>query len=292
MLILISDAFDASLPERLTQFGEVTTDTARVADADIVLIRSKTKCTREYIDAAPNLKMIIRGGVGLDNVDREYAIERGIAVHNTPEASSVAVAEMALAMMLAAINHIVPAHTSMAEGRWLKKEFKRSELYQKTLGLIGIGRIGSEVAKRAKAFEMNVIACDPGVQHSDVATLVSLEQLLQRADIISLHTPLLPSTRGMLNAERIAMLKPNCVVVNTARGAVIDEVAMAKALEAGKLACYATDVYTSDPPPADCPLLKAPRMLMAPHIGASSTENLLRIGDMVVELIAAFKKGA
>jgi D-3-phosphoglycerate dehydrogenase len=290
MLILISDAFDPSLPSRLAALGEVTDDKSRLAEAEIVLIRSKTKCTREYIDSAPKLKMIIRGGVGLDNVDREYAKQRGIIVDNTPQASSVAVAELAIALMLASVNHIVAAHTGMTQGHWLKKELKRSELYRKTLGLIGIGRIGGEVALRARAFGMEVVAHDAFVDSSVIADMLPLDDLLARADFISLHTPLTDDTREMINAETIAKMKKGVIVVNTARGGCVDEAAMAAALESGQVRCYATDVWTSDPPPADCPLLTAPNMLMAPHIGASSRENLLRIGDLVVEKITEYQK--
>jgi D-3-phosphoglycerate dehydrogenase len=288
MLILISDAFDPSLPDRLSSFGEVTDDKSRLAEAEIVLIRSKTKCTREYLDSAPKLKMIIRGGVGLDNVDRDHAGQRGIIVDNTPEASSVAVAELAMALMLASVNHVVAAHNGMVQGKWLKKELKRSELYRKTLGLIGIGRIGGEVAVRARAFGMEIVAHDTQVDSSPIAEILPLDQVLARADYISLHTPLTDQTRQMINADTIAKMKQGVIVVNTARGGCVDEAAMAKALEAGRVRCYATDVWTSDPPPADCPLLGAPNMLMAPHIGASSKENLLRIGDLVVEKITNY----
>lgn len=285
MLILISDAFDESLPERLKEFGEPTTDKARLPEAEVVLIRSKTKCTREYLDGAPKLKLIIRGGVGLDNVDREYAKEKGITVANTPEASSVAVAELALALMLAVPNHIVKGHTSMANGEWIKKQLKRSELFRKTLGLLGIGRIGAEVAKRARAFEMKVIAHDPYVEKSDHAELKSLDELLAESDYISMHMPLTDETKGMINADTLAKMKDGVIIVNTGRGKCVDERAMVKALDDGKVACYATDVWYSDPPPAECPLPKHPKVLMTPHIGASSRENLLRIGDIVVEKI-------
>lgn len=288
MLILIADAFDASLPTRLAAFGDVTDDSSRLAEAEVVLIRSKTKCTREYLDRAPKLKYIIRGGVGLDNVDVPYAEQRGIRVENTAAASSVAVAELALALMLASVNHVVAGHNGMLEGKWLKNDLKRRELYRKTLGLIGIGRIGSEVAKRCKGFEMKVIAHDAFVETSEVAELTSLERVLAESDFISLHTPLTDTTRGLLNADRLAQLKKGVVVVNTARALVVDEAAMRKALESGHVSCYATDVWSSDPPPKDCPLLGAPNLLMAPHIGASSKENLQRIGDIVVEQLSAY----
>jgi len=287
MLILISDAFDPSLPDKLKEFGEVTNDKSRLPEAEVVLIRSKTKCTREYLDGAPKLKLIIRGGVGLDNVDQAYAKEKGITVANTPEASSVAVAELALALMLAAPNHIIAGHNGMKEGKWLKKELKRTELYKKTLGLLGIGRIGGEVAKRARAFEMNVIAHDPYVQSSPDATIKPLDEVLAQSDYLSLHMPLTDETRGMLNAERLAKTKRGVIIVNTGRGKCIDEKAMNAALTEGQVACYATDVWPSDPPPPDCPLLTAPNVIMAPHIGASSKENLLRIGEIVVAKIRA-----
>lgn len=292
MLVLISDAFDSTLPARLSEIAgvEVTDDKGRLAEAEVVLVRSKTTCTAEYIESAPRLKYIIRGGVGLDNVDLPYAEKKGIRVENTAAASSVAVAELAVTLMLAAINHVVMAHTSMAEGKWLKKELERTELFKKTLGLIGIGRIAQEVAIRCKAFGMQVIAYDAYVNTSEHASLVSFDDVLKKADIISLHTPLTDETRGMFDGARLAETKKGVVIVNTARGGIVDEAAMVAALESGHVACYATDVWSSDPPPRDCPLLAAPRMLMAPHIGASSGENMGRIGDIVVDKIRDYAK--
>jgi D-3-phosphoglycerate dehydrogenase len=290
MLILISDAFDPSLPNRLQKLGEVTEDHGRLAEAEVVLIRSKTKCTREYLEGAPNLKLIIRGGVGLDNVDREYAKEKGIQVHNTPQASSVAVAELALTLLLAAPCHLVTGHIGMTEGKWLKKELKRGELYQNTLGLLGLGRIGTEVAKRAEAFEMKVVAYDPYVTESDHAELKGLDEVLAESDYLSLHMPATDETKGLIDAAAIAKMKKGVIIVNTGRAACIDEPALAKALADGQVACYATDVWSSDPPPQDCPLLKAPNVIMTPHIGASTKANLLRIGDIIVSKIQTYLK--
>jgi D-3-phosphoglycerate dehydrogenase len=285
MKILLSDAFDPSLPDRLKKFGEVTDDKGQLAQCEVVLIRSKTKATKEFIDSAPKLKMIIRGGVGLDNVDQVYAKEKGIKVLNTPAASSVAVAELAMAFLVAIPNKLIEGHMSMKEGKWLKKELKRTELYKKTLGLIGIGRIGTEVAVRAKAFGMDVIAYDKFVTSHPVARLVSLDELLKRADFISLHTPLTDETKGMINADLIGKMKNGVIIVNTGRGKVINEPDLAAALGNGKVRAYGTDVWESDPPPETSPLLKAPNVYMAPHIGASSVENLLRIGDVIVDLL-------
>ena len=290
MKILISDAFDPSLPERLKRFGEVTDDKSRLAEADVVLVRSKTKCTREYMDQAPNLKLIIRGGVGIDNIDTSYAKEKGIEVRNTPAASSIAVAELAMALMLALPNHIVKAHNGMREGQWLKKECKRTELYGKTLGLVGLGRIGLEVAKRARAFGMQVIAFDVVRQDQDAAAYVdTLDALLSRADYISLHLPLNKDTEGIINKETIAKMKDGVFMVNTGRGKCVVEEDVAEALRSGKIAGYGNDVWYSDPPESS-PLIDAPNVLLLPHIGASTKENLLRIGDIIVEIIEEFSK--
>jgi D-3-phosphoglycerate dehydrogenase len=291
MVILICDAFDSSLPKRLARFGEVTDDVARLKDAEIALVRSKTKCTAEWIASAPKLKMVIRGGVGLDNVDAKAAKERGIEVRNTPAASSVAVAELAFGLMLAVPNRLIEAHNALKEGKFLKKEIKRTELFGKTLGLVGIGRIASEVAKRAAAFGMRVLAYDPFVKHSDVAILVpTLKELLRQADYISLHVPLNDETKGMINRSSIAEMKDGVVIVNTGRGKCIVEEDLAEALKSGKVAAYATDVWYSDPPDPSSPLLSAPNIIMTPHIGASSKENLLRIGNEVVTLLEEWTK--
>jgi len=289
MHIVIADAFAPDLPARLEQFGTVSEGLDELANADVLLIRSKTKCTPEFLDQAPNLKLIIRGGVGLDNVDRPYAESKGIRVHNTPKASAIAVAELAFALMIAVPNHIVRGHNSMAEGEWIKKQLKRTELFGKTLGLVGIGNIATEVAKRGAAFGMTVKAYDKYVNQSDHAEMVgSLEELVDGADYVSLHLPLTDETRGMINSDIIAKMKDGATMVNTGRGLTADADAVVAALESGKLGAYATDVWPSDPPAPDYPILKAPNVVMTPHLGASSKENLGRIGDEVMNLITAF----
>jgi len=289
VLILICDAFDTSLPDRLGTFGEVTEDKSRLREADAVLIRSKTKCTREFIDEAANLKLIIRGGVGLDNVDREYAQERGIEVRNTPRASGVAVAEMAFALMLAVASRVTEAHNSMAAGRWDKKRLKRTELSGKTLCLVGMGHIASEVAKRAQAFGMKVVAYRRTGKPSEFAEVMpSLARAVADADYVSLHTPLTDLTRGMIDAKLISGMKDQAVLINTGRGAAVVEADVASSLQSGKLRAYATDVWPSDPPPNDCPILKAPNVIMSPHLGASTRENLLRIGEEAYGIVQQF----
>ncbi|MFO7849146.1 MAG: NAD(P)-dependent oxidoreductase [Spirochaetia bacterium] len=286
MLILISDAFDSSLPGKLEKFGEVSTDTDRLSEAEVVLVRSKTKCTREYIDSAPKLKLILRGGVGTDNIDKEYAKEKGITVRNTPKSPSIAVAELTFAMMIAVPCRIVEAHNSMAAGEWKKKELKRTELFGKTLCIVGLGNIGSELGKRAAAFGMKVQAYDPYVKSSDAAELKpSLEEAVRDADYITLHVPLVEGTRGMINKKIIDSCEKTPVFVNTGRGLCVNGDDMAAALKEGSVAAYATDVWPNDPPDKNYPILKAPNTLMLPHIAASTEENLHRIGDEAVEII-------
>jgi D-3-phosphoglycerate dehydrogenase len=255
----------------------------------VLLVRSKTKCTKEYLDGAPNLKLIIRGGVGIDNIDLEYAKSKGIEVRNTPQASSVAVAELAFALMLAVPNKIPYGHEGMVQNKWRKKEIKRTELFGKTLGLIGIGRIAAEVAKRARAFGMRAIAYDPYVETSKLAELMPLDQVLAEADYLSLHTPLTEETKGMINRETIAKMKDGAVIINTGRGKCVVEEDVVAALESGKLAGYGNDVWYSDPPEST-PLTGAPNVVLMPHVGASSKENLLRIGDVVCEILDEFEK--
>ncbi len=288
MKILISDAFDPSMPGRLEAFGEVTEDKQRLPEMDVVLIRSKTKCTREYIDQAKALRLIIRGGVGLDNVDVDYARSKGIQVFNTASASAVAVAEIAFALMIAVPTRLVEGHLGMTDKQWLKKQLKRTELMGKTLGLIGAGNIGTELARRALAFGMKVIAFDPVVKQHECAELVELETVFAQSDYISLHVPLIDSTRGIINAETIGQMKDGVVIINTARGGCIVEEDMVTALESGKVRAFANDVWTSDPPPDDCPLYGAPNVIMTPHLGASSKENMLRIGDVVIDILRDF----
>ena len=285
MLILISDSFDSSLPEKLSKYGEVTDDKSRINEAEVLLIRSKTKVTKEYIDTSPKLKLVIRGGVGLDNVDLQYAGEKGITVHNTAAASAIAVAECAFTLMIGITNHVARADSSMRDGEWIKKELKRTELYKKTLGIIGLGRIGTELAKRAAAFEMNVVAYDPFVEKSDFADMkLELKDVLNISDYVSLHLPLIDTTRRIINSETLKEFKDGSFLINTGRGKIVVEKDVADALQNGKLAGFGNDVWYSDPPETN-PFVNLANVLMMPHLGASTEENLLRIGDIVENII-------
>jgi D-3-phosphoglycerate dehydrogenase len=295
MLTLISDAFDASLEEKLKVFGEVTTDKARAPEADIILVRAKTTCNKEYLDSLKNCKLIIRGGVGIDNIDKPYAESKGIIVTNTPKASGIAVAELAFALMISVPDHITMYHNGMKNNEWLKNT-KRTELYGKTLAFIGMGNIAYQVAKRAVAFGMNIVAYDVYVDEKkkDIVKFVSTpEEAVENADYISLHVPGMDSTKGMINKELISKMKKKPVIINTSRGAVINADDVKEALDNGSISWYATDVYPTDDPEKlfnmDYPIFKSDKVTLTPHVGANSKENLLRIGDEVISTIQALK---
>ena len=287
MKILISDPFSKDLPGRLKEFGEVTDDKNEIPNADVMLVRSATKVNREMIDSAKSLKLVIRGGVGIDNIDVEYCKEKGIDVRNTPEASSIAVAELTFAMMLAIQRNIVKAHNTTKNNEWIKKQLKGKELYGKTLGLVGIGRIGTEVAKRAKAFGMKVIAVREHEKDSEYAEIVGLDELLEKSDFISLHLPIVEETIGMINKENIEKMKDDAVIINTARGKLVNENDLAEALKSGKIRYAAVDVYNKEPPEGS-PLLAVDNILLTPHLGAQTYENMDRIGDIVYDIIKNF----
>lgn len=286
MLILISDAFAPDLPDKLKKFGEVTDDQARLPEAEVVLVRSKTKCTKEWFEQARNVKLVIRGGVGMDNIDKEAAKAKGVKVQNTPEASSVAVAELAFALMIALPNQLIKAHNAMERGEFLKKEIKRTELFQKTLGLLGAGRIGTELGHRAQAFGMTVLAFDPYLKDSPFK-LVDLDTLLAQSDYLSLHMPLTDETKGMINKTTIAKMKKGVRIINTGRGKCIVEEDLVEALKSGHVAGFGTDVWYSDPPEKNH-FLGLDNVVMTPHIGASSKENLARIGDIVIKQLEEY----
>ncbi len=288
MKILISDPFSKDLPDRLKEFGEVTEDKNEIPNAEVMLVRSATKVNREMIDSAKNLKLVIRGGVGVDNIDVEYCKEKDITVRNTPEASSIAVAELTFAMILAIQRNLVKAHNSTKNNEWLKKQLKGRELYGKTLGLVGIGRIGTEVAKRAKAFGMNVIATRESGKPSEYAEIVELDELLEKSDIISLHVPLTEETNGIINKENIEKMKDGVVLINNARGKNVIEKDLAEALKSGKVRYAGIDVYQQEPPEGS-PLLSVENILLTPHLGAQTYENMGRIGDIVYGIIKNFE---
>jgi len=259
-------------------------DHARVAEAEVILVRSKTKADRDYIDKAKSVRLFIRGGVGMDNIDIAYCKQKGIAAMNTPEASSVAVAELAMALMLAIPCRLIEGHNGIVGGKFLKSELKRTELFQKTLGLVGVGRIGNEVARRAQAFGMRVLAADNALDWHPIAEIKPLEAMLPESDYVSLHVPLTDETRGMINRQTLGLMKKGAILINTGRGKCVVEEDVVEALNSGQLGGYGTDVWYKDEIYGS-PIVGAPNTVVMPHLGASSKENLLRIGDVVVSIL-------
>lgn len=290
MKIVIADDLPASAIELLKAEGwEVDARSGRPADqlktdlsdADALVVRSATKVTAALIEAAPRLRVIARAGSGVDNVDVTAASARGVVVMNAPGANSISVAELAVGLMLSLARHLPAADAAMKQGKWEKKKFMGEEVRDKTLGLAGLGRIGQEVARRARAFGMRVIAHDPFIS-AQVAgdlgvELVSMDDVFARADYVSLHLPSTPATRNFLNAERLSRAKKGIRIVNTARGDLVDEKALADAIESGRVAGAALDVFETEPPP-DPRLQTLPQVIATPHIAASTREAQELVG--------------
>jgi D-3-phosphoglycerate dehydrogenase len=267
-------------------------DLARaIAEADAVLVRSATKISRDALAHAARLKVIGRAGVGVDTIDVEAATERGVAVLNAPAGNTVSAAELAFALLLALIRKVPAADRSMKEGQWDRTRFGGIELYRKTLGLVGAGRVGGEVASRARAFGMRVLAYDPYLSEEAARSLevelTTLDTVLREADVVSLHVPLTESTRGLLGEKQLALLKPTAVLVNAARGGVVDEAALARLLAEGRLAGAALDVFEQEPLPADHPLRRLPNVVLTPHLGASTEEAQLNVALEIAESVRA-----
>ncbi|MGH9519372.1 MAG: hydroxyacid dehydrogenase [Terriglobales bacterium] len=254
-------------------------------DADALVVRSAVKVTEELMAAAPRLKVIGRAGVGVDNVDVPAAIARKIVVMNTPGGSSVAVAELVLAMMLALARQLPRADSTTRAGQWEKKTLEGAELFGKTLGLLGCGRIAVEVAKRARAFDMRVIGCDP-ISKPELE-MVALDQLLAQSDYLSIHVSLTPESRGLLNAAAFAKMKRGVRLINCARGEVIEEEALVHALHSGHVAGAALDVFRKEPPGV-IELFQIPNVIATPHIGASTHEAQERVGHAIAVQIRDF----
>jgi D-3-phosphoglycerate dehydrogenase len=255
-----------------------------IPDYDGIIVRSATKVTKDVIEAGKNLKVIGRAGVGLDNVDREAAKAKNIKVVNTPAATSISVAELALGMMFSAARRLPQADASTKAGKWEKKKFKGFELYGKTLGIIGIGRIGTELAKRARALGMNVLAYDPYVKASEYAQSVDFDKLLAESDYISLHIPKTAETTHILNKTAFDKMKEGAVVINCARGGVVDENALYDAISSGKVRIAAMDVYEAEPA-KEHKLFSLEQVIVTPHVGAQTAEGQTRAGIQIAELV-------
>ena len=259
-----------------------------------MVVRSATKVTRRVIEAAGELRIVGRAGVGIDNVDRQAATENGVIVMNTPLGNTVTTAELAISLMCSLSRHIPKADRGTRSGSWKKKGLMGTELTGKTLGVIGLGRIGQVAAKRALGLEMNVIAHDPylssrgGDSPISAVDLVELDELLSQADFVTLHVPLLDSTRNLISEEKLALMKPSARLINAARGGLVDEAALAVALEEGRLAGAALDVMAEEPPAPDHPLVGRDDVILTPHLGASSHEAQENVARQVAEQISTF----
>lgn len=264
-----------------------------VGEYDALIVRGRTKVTPAVFAAGKNLKVVGRAGVGVDNIDLNAAKEAKVTVVNSPLATTVSVAELTMGLMLSVVRDIPRADATMKAGKWLKKEFEGGELYKKTLGVIGFGRIGVAVANRAKAFEMDVIGYDPLIPAEEIkkrgGVPVTLDELFAKADVITMHIPLTPESRGMLNADAFAKMKDGVRIVCAARGGVIDEDALLQALESGKVAAAGLDVFTAEPPGLT-PLVSHPHVICTPHVGAQTVEAQGRAAnDIATEVVAALK---
>ncbi|MCS6836933.1 MAG: hypothetical protein NZ750_13065 [Anaerolineae bacterium] len=300
--VLIPDALDQVAVDVLTKAeglrvsypGKLSQEQliAQASDAHALMIRSGVKVTREVFQAAPHLKIVARAGVGVDNVDLTAATEHKVIVVNTPGGNTVSTAEFTMGLMLALARFIPQGDASLKAGKWDRKNFVGVELRGKTLGLVGFGRIGRAVAKRALAFEMTVIAYDPYVSaesaQADGVEKVELADLYARADFISLHALINNDTHHMINAASIAQMKDGVRIINAARGALIDDHDLAEAIKSGKVAGAALDVYEEEPPPADHPLVGLPNVIDTPHLAASTTDAQVTVAVEAAELIVDY----
>jgi D-3-phosphoglycerate dehydrogenase len=261
---------------------------AIVPDYDALVVRSQVQVDAELIAAAQRLVVIGRAGVGVDNVDLEAATRAGIVVVNAPTGNTIAAAEHTLALLYGVARHIAPADASMRRGEWARSKFTGLELRGKTLGIVGLGKIGQAIAVRARAMEMTVVGVDPYISAEAAANhgveLVELDELLTRADVVTVHVPLTRATRGLIGREAIARLRPGAIVLNVARGGVVDEAALAEALESGHLGGAGVDVFEQEPP-VDSPLLAAPNTLLTPHLGASTAEAQILVAEEVASQV-------
>ncbi len=268
-----------------------------IGEYDAILIRSATKLTADIIEAGKKLRVIGRAGVGVDNVDLEAATKRGIIVMNTPEGNTISTAELSFSMLMAVARNIPQADAHVKKGEWKRNKFQGSELNGKTLGIVGFGRIGREVAKRANAFNMKVMVFDPFISKEAVmeypVQFVDVPTLLKNSDFVTFHTPLTAETKNLLNKETFKICKKGMRIVNCARGGIVDEAALAEAIQNGQIAGAAFDVFVTEPPSADNPLLKLPQFICTPHLGAVTQEAQENVAlDVAVQVIDALNDRA
>jgi D-3-phosphoglycerate dehydrogenase len=265
-----------------------------IGDYDALIVRSETQVTADILAAAKSLQVVGRAGSGVDNIDMQAATRRGVVVVNAPEGNTIAAAEHTIGLMLALARHIPAAEASLRSGLWQRSKFIGVELRGKTLGVIGLGRVGSEVARRARGLEMRVIAFEP-FQTPERAqslgvSLVTKESLLKEADFITLHAPLTPGSKSIIGEAEFGQVKPDARIINVARGGLVDEAALLRALDSGRIAGAAIDVFEVEPPPADSPLLSHEKVIVTPHLGASTAEAQERVAvDVATQVLAVLR---
>lgn len=299
MKVLVSDKIADSAAQALKDMGhDVTIKTGMTPEEliefippfEAIIIRSATKVRKNVMDAAPNLKLVVRGGVGLDNVDLDYAKEKGITVNNTPTAASLSVAELAIGHMLSLSRYIALADSTMKDGKWNKKQYKGHELSNKTLGIIGCGRIGRETARIGiNGFRMTVIGYDPYVKECNdpCIEMMGINEVLEKADYISMHLPLTDDTKHMISVDEFKKMKESAYFVSCARGGVVDEKALTNALKNKDIAGAALDVFEKEPNERT-ELFDQDNFEATPHIGAQSFEGQLRVGDEIIKILKEY----
>ncbi|MBT3585517.1 MAG: hydroxyacid dehydrogenase [Halobacteriovoraceae bacterium] len=300
-LIVVSDGFDKNLFAELCSKSEFEVHPeSKISQEKLqellpringLVIRSATKVTPDYLELAPNLKYVIRAGEGTDNIDKVACSEKNVAVSNTPGANNNSAAEHAFALMMTVLRKTAWAHTTMKSGGWDKAKFTGVELWKKKVGIIGFGRIGQILAKRLAGFDVEVLYFDPFVQSCELPYAKKVENVkdvFSQADIISLHTPLMDATKGMVNAELLGAMQPHAILVNASRGGIVDEDALLSILESGAIRGAGFDVYATEPLPTDSPLRKLENLVTTPHLGASTEEAQVRVGEMVINQLSEF----
>ena len=304
MKVLIPDKVDKKVTEILKEAGLDVDLKPGISeeecvkichDADAMIVRSGIKITKEILDAAKKLKIVVRAGVGFDNIDAEYAASKGVVVENTPFGNTNAAAEHTLTLLMMLAKHVIHSHLKLKKGEWDRKSFEGTELKGKTLGIVGLGNVGKKVAKVALALEMNVVSFDPFVDEKGMNQLrikkVELEELIKTSDYITVHVPLTDKTRDLISDKEFSMMKDGVRILNVARGGVINEAALENAIKSGKVAAAALDVYSSEPPICKS-LIASEKVICTPHLGASTKEAQINVAiDAANQVVAALKRG-
>ena len=298
--IVVPDGFDKSLFDELKTSTELNVHpSSKVSQDELktllpkvdgLIIRSATTVNKELLDLAPNLKIVIRAGEGTDNIDKALCAERGVKVANTPGANNNSAAEQAIALMMSCLRNTPFADKTMHEGKWEKNALTGLELWKKKVGIVGFGRIGQIVAKRISGFEPEIFYFDPHA-HSEVPgakRIEDLKEIFSKCDIITIHTPLLPQTKGMITRDLMNLMKKDAILINAARGGIVDEDALYDILKEKKIRCAGFDVFAVEPLPSNSKLTELPNLIMSPHVGASTEEAQFRVGEMAVFQIKEF----